>query len=180
VGLYLDSLEIDAITGDIKKRISIGICGSFTDTNKPLLEGLKEYLKKNGYYHVFTADDFPYDKPPITYGDAKYQYSYEKCIDMINNCDIVIIFLLNSDQDSEVNQSAIAEIQELCSKQKRNVIVLIQEGFKMRSMAKGIKIKSAKWWNWRDFSINENAVCYQYVKQSCHNLILERFLNRDP
>lgn len=178
MGLYFDSLDIEAITGDIKKRISIGICGSFTEPNKPILEGLKRYLKEKGYVHVFTADDFPCDKTPINSGDAKYGFTYEKCMEMVNNCDIVIIFLLNSVQDSEINQSAIAELQELCSKCKRNVIVLTEEGFKFRSMVKGVKYRSVKWWTWQEFSINEIVDCYQYVKQSCHNLILERFVRR--
>lgn len=179
MGLYADSPEIDAITGDIKKKISIGVCGSFTGTNKSLLENLKEYLKKDGYRNIYTADDYPYDKIPITNGDTKYWFTYKKCMVMVNNCDIIIIFLLISNDDPEVNQSAIAEIQEVCSKRRRNVIILTQEGFDIRSMLKGIRQESIKWWTWRDFSIGKMTDCYQFVKQACHNLILENFVGRD-
>jgi nucleoside 2-deoxyribosyltransferase len=179
VGLYSDSSDIDAITGDIKKLISIGICGSFTEVNKPILDGLKNYLKENLYVNVFTADDFPCQQQQISNGNAKYGYTYAKCMEMIKDCDIVIIFLLNSDQDPEVNQSAIAEIQESCSRQKQNVIILTEKGFRIRSLLKGIKYRSKKWWNWWEFSIDEIIDCHIYVKQTCHNLILERFVRRD-
>lgn len=182
MGLYPDSSDIDAITGDIKKRISIGICGSFTDANKPILNGLKIYLKEQKYYHVFTAEDSPVNSPPITNGDDKYAHAYEKSMALVNTCDIVIIFFFKSDQDCEVNQSADTEIQELCSKEKRNVIVLAEEGFKFRSNIKGIKhIRSSrdKWWEWESFLRTQIPDCYEYVKQSCHNLVLERFVKRD-
>jgi len=179
--LYSDSEEIEAKTGDIKKQILVGICGSFSDTNKPILNDLKDYLNQNGYRNIYTAEDFPYEKPSIANGDAKYGFTYEKCMDMVNNCQIVIIFFFKSDQDPEVNQSAITEIQELCSKRKRNVIVLTEEGFKLRSNLKGIKYRSFrdKWWPWQSFSRNEIPDCYESVKQTCHNLILERFLKRN-
>ncbi|MCX6690872.1 MAG: hypothetical protein NTW33_02165, partial [Methanoregula sp.] len=128
------------------------------------------------------AHDFPFDSPSIVEGDAKYDYAYERSMALVNNCDIVIIFFFKSDQDCEVNQSADTEIQELCSKEKQNVIVLSEDGFKFRSNIKGIKHKRYtrdKWWDWENFSRNAIPDCYEYVKQACHNLILERFVIRD-
>jgi hypothetical protein len=206
VGLYFDSPEIDAITGDIKKRIFVGICGSFTENNKPILNGLKEYLAEDGYYHVFTADNFPYGEPRIVEVDSKYTNAYEKSMALVNTCDITIIFFFKSDIyhegwsgfiknfgkwirflfkydcDCEVNQSADTEIQELCSKEKRNVIVLFEKGFKFRSNMKGIRNKRSPrdiWWDWDDFTREKIPDCYKYIKLTCHNLILERFVRRD-
>lgn len=179
MGLYLDSPDIDAITGDIKKQISIGICGSFSEVDKPILDRLKEYLKENQYAFVFTADDYPNQQQQITNGDAKYDYSYGKSIDMVNTCDIIIFIFMNSDQDSEVNQSAIIELQEACSRRIRNIIVLTENGFTFRNNLKGIKYRSRNWWDWHDFSIDKITDCYMYVKQSCHNLILGRLVRRD-
>jgi hypothetical protein len=50
VGLYSDSSKIDAITGDIKKRIFVGICGSFTEVNKSILDDLKNISKKTDIF----------------------------------------------------------------------------------------------------------------------------------
>lgn len=181
MGLYFDSEEIDAITGAIKKQISVGICGSFTGDNKTILEALKEFLKEDGYTQVFTADDFPSGRHRIVNSDAKYIEALNTSMDLVNNCDIVIIFFFNSHGDPEVNQSALLELQELCSKRKRNVIVLYEGGFKLRSNLKGIRLRSTKhkWWDWDDFLIYQIPDCYIHVKQACHNFILERFVRRD-
>ncbi|MHB8163591.1 MAG: hypothetical protein ACYDDV_04470 [Methanoregula sp.] len=179
MGLYSDSSKIDAITGDIKKRVFIGICGSFTEVNKPILNDLKKYLQENEYTHVFTAEDFPFNKSPIEGGDAKYGYAYEKSMALVNTCNIIIVFFFNSNHDCEVNQSVDTEIQELSSKEKRNVIILSEEDFRFRSNIKGIRHKRSKWWDWETFSRDNLPDCYLYVKQTCHNYILERFVDRD-
>jgi hypothetical protein len=178
VGLYTDSPEIESITGDIKKGIFVGLCGSFSEDNKSILMGLKKYLNKNGYKHVFTADDFPTNGPRIICGDAKYEDAYNVSMSLVIHCDICIIFFFVSDKNPEVNQSAVAEIQELCSKGKKNVIVLLENGFSLRSNLKGIKYKSGrnKWWDWNDFFRDEIQDCFIHVKQTCHNIVLERFV----
>ena len=102
MGLYFDSEEIDAITGAIKKQISVGICGSFTGDNKTILEALKEFLKEDGYTQVFTADDFPSGRHRIVNSDAKYIEALNTSMDLANNCDIVIIFFFNSHGDPEL------------------------------------------------------------------------------
>ena len=181
MGLYSDSSEIEAITGEVKRQIFVGICGSFSENTRPILEGLKKYLNENGYSHVCTADDFPTERPRITTGDEKYKDAYDTSIQLVNECDIIIIFFFDSKRDTEINQSAIAEIQELCSKKKRNVIVLSEEGFKFKANLKGIKIKSTehKWWEWNNFLMYQMEDCYFFVKQSCQNIILERLVRRD-
>jgi hypothetical protein len=98
---------------------------------------------------------------------------------LVNTCDIIIVFFFNSNRDCEVNQSADTEIQELSSKEKRNVIILSEDGFRFRSNIKGIRHKRSKWWDWETFARDKLADCYLYVKQACHNCILERFVEGD-
>jgi len=180
VGLYLDSEEIDAKTGDIKERIIVGIFGSFSELNKPILEGLKKYLKQNKYGNVYTADDFPYESPLTQENEARYAVAYLKSMKMVDDCDMIILFLFVPEKDFGINDSAISEIQRSYSEHKRNVIVILEDGYNLHSNIKGIRYLSLKFvgWNWESFTKNKMSNCYEYVKNTCHSLILERFVRR--
>lgn len=180
MALYDDSAEIESITGKIKEQISVGICGSFTDEHIPILKDLCCYLKEHGYSHVFTAQNFPATKPRITSGDEKYADTLKTSMTLVNTCDIVIVFFFapNSDPEKdepEVNQSALLEIQEMYREGKQNVVILAEEGFRFRSNLKGIRsLTKDMGWNWNNFTKDKIADGYTYVKQICHNIILEQ------
>ena len=175
VGLFPDSQDIDTITGDIKKRILIGIFGSFRE-NKPILDELKEFLRtKAKYLNVFTADDFPYDdEPAITEGDAKYGYSYGKSMALVHRCDVAILFFFDDRKDCKVNESTFFELQELASIGKKDVIVLYEMGCDFRSNAKGVRHRTHDVWpDWENFSRDAISDMHDYVKMACHGFILK-------
>jgi len=100
---------------------------------------------------------------------------------LVHTCDIIIIFLFTSSTDSEVNQSAIAEIAVSYCENKQNVIVLNEKGFKLKANLHGMRVKTTKkkWWEWDDFFRYEIQDYYYQIKQICHGWILERFVRRD-
>jgi hypothetical protein len=161
---------------DVKKRVNIGIIGSF---RRPHLEMLKEHLCDKEGFSARVSYDLQEQNPQQPDEDhSAYNVRMSECL--IDESQVhIVYFFKEKENEHGINDSATYELGYLRAKRTSTpytghcVLILCENGYDARNigaMRAGIRPKTQDEWDWYDFEEPDDSI--GLATQFCYGCML--------
>ncbi len=162
---------------DLKKKVNIGILGSF---RRPHLEMLKRHLCDDEGLGARLSYDLQ-EQNPQRPDEGHPEYNVRMSEHLIDKSHIHIVYYFKEGENEHgINDSATYELGYLRAARKhtpsigRYVVVLCEDGYDARNigaMRKGIRPKTREEWDWHDFEGPADSILH--ATQFCYGCMLD-------
>jgi len=161
---------------DVKKRITIGIIGSF---RRPHLEMLKKHLCEKEGFDARLSYDLQ-EQNPQQPDEEDSAYNVRMSERLINESQVYIVYFFKEEEKEHgINDSATYELGYLRAKRTsppytgRHALILCENGYDARNigaMRAGIRSKTRDEWDWYDFEDPDDSI--SLATQFCYGCML--------
>lgn len=152
----------------LKKRVTIGIYGSFRSNNIEILKNFRDFLRSEGYTAQISFDLERSENvvPRVSHHSINCIVSMK----LRESSQIhIIFFFIEGPEEHNVNLSAAMELQALVERGVHDVLLFFEEGLRKEDITSyfaGTIEHQEGWWEWDEFS-RDDGTYFTRGRQFC-------------